>query len=76
MGIVKSSISTTQNSGRHQTTFAIKLPDGNVVQVTTQNLPLAMKVVETACIEVRRYVDTDKRKWRLVSPHNCEENYP
>ncbi len=54
--------------------FVVELSDGKPVTVTTDSLQLALTVIKTACIEIRRYEETGNLKYALTGNHNCESS--
>jgi hypothetical protein len=51
--------------------FIVALPDGAMAHVLTDNLTLATQVVGTACVEVRRFRDSRRPRYRLVESRLC-----
>jgi hypothetical protein len=49
----------------------LRLPDGEVVRVTTTEAPIAAVVTDTACIEKRQWLETGEFRYRIKLPQNC-----
>lgn len=59
-------------SGGFRASFVVKTADGQEIMLKTKRLALSATVVETVCMEKRRYVDNGKMKYLLVPPARCE----
>jgi len=49
----------------------LRLPDGEIISVTSTEGPIAATVSATACVEKRRFVDNGEFRYRLKLLHNC-----
>ncbi|MGB7262696.1 MAG: hypothetical protein WBC68_11555 [Albidovulum sp.] len=62
---------TSKSSGTRYL-FAVKMPNGEAVSLSTDNLSVANSFVHTACVEVRRYSDNGQKHYRLAPMAKCE----
>ena len=53
---------------------SVRLPDGDVVAVTTTEGEIAATVTATACVEKRVFVQTGEPRYRLKLLHYCASN--
>ncbi len=52
--------------------FKVKMADGKSISVSTSSLQMALTIIETACIEIRRFKESGNFKYKLAGNHNCE----
>lgn len=53
-------------------TVTVRLPDGEVVNLTETEGLIGRSITETACVERRRFASSGEVQYRLRRPHRCQ----
>lgn len=69
---VQFSTTTTTEEYGNRYVFVVQIPEHGTARLTTKNLSLALTIIDTACVEVRRFKDNGKPRFSLAPIEKCD----
>ena len=70
--VLFSEVYATETDG-FTASFIVKLPNGKEIKVQTESMSLSASIIDTACLEKRRYVDSGLIDYLLTGQKHCEK---